>query len=194
MQDSTEIVSNETGKDIEKKMSTMDTVPMGMEMEPNDKAFDDEAEAIAVYTDHTGEPQRWGKGIIADFKRTVGTNWVKEMTNFNQKTVAVSFFLYIAAIAPTITFGAVYGRSTNNYMGAIELMLATSWYGITYALAGGMPMVSKLMVFSPLHPSLFRFVSLNPRLSCSVSTEEQGPSSPFRQFVMGLHDPSMFPS
>jgi hypothetical protein len=82
---STEIVSNETGKDIDKKMDTMNTVPLGTE-----KTFDDEAEAIAVTTDHAGEPMRWGKGIVRDFKRTIGTNWIKEMTNFNQKTVAVT--------------------------------------------------------------------------------------------------------
>ena len=146
---STEISANESGKDIDKKIVTMDTIPLG------DKEFDNEAEAIAVTTDHAGEPARWGKGIIRDFKRTVGTHWFKEMTNFNQKTVAVTvssleniiclgfhrftcsllflhnfqLFIYIAAIAPTITFGAVYGRSTQNYMGAIELMLATGWYG-----------------------------------------------------------------
>jgi hypothetical protein len=92
------------------------------------------------------------------------------MTNFNQKTIAVTvsfnnrskpkkvttvkvrvdsypchlsisqLFMYIAAISPTITFGAVYAGSTRNYMGAIELMLATGWYGTFYALIGGMPM------------------------------------------------------
>ena len=35
----------------------------------------------------------WGRGIVADVKRTVGTHWVQEMTNFNQKTVAVTFFI-----------------------------------------------------------------------------------------------------
>ena len=52
--------------------------------------FDNEAEAIKVFTDHAGEPARWGKGIVRDFKRTVGTHWIKEMTNFNQKTIAVT--------------------------------------------------------------------------------------------------------
>ena len=157
----TEAVSNESGKDIDQKMPTMDTVPMGMAQE-----FDNEAEAIAVFTDHAGEPARWGKGIIRDFKQTVGTNWVKEMTNFNQKTVAVTLFIYIAAIAPTITFGAVYGRSTNNYMGAIELMLATGWYGTVYALIGGMPMVRiNLFILHRVNPTFsltfqFPFVPL----------------------------------
>lgn len=93
-----------------------------------------------------GKPKTWGRGIVADFKRTVGTNWVKEMTNFNTKTIAVSFFLFIAVIAPTITFGAVYAKATNNYIGTVELLLATAWCGIFYALVSGQPMVSLLFV------------------------------------------------
>ena len=45
----------------------------------------------------------WGRGIIADIKRTLGTHWKGEMTNFNQQTVAVSFFLFFACIAPAIS-------------------------------------------------------------------------------------------
>ena len=58
--------------------------------------------------DHHGhqEPQGWGRGIISDFKTTIGTHWVKEVTNFNTKTIGVSLFLFIAVIAPSITFGA----------------------------------------------------------------------------------------
>ncbi len=40
----------------------------------------------------------FGSGIILDFKQTVGTHWIAEMINFNQKTLAVSFFLFFAAI------------------------------------------------------------------------------------------------
>ncbi|CAJ1924380.1 unnamed protein product [Cylindrotheca closterium] len=83
----------------------------------------------------------FGRGIVQDFKRTIGTWWFKEMTNFNTKTVAVSFFLFIAVIAPTITFGAVYAKATNNYIGAVELLLATAWCGIFYSLVSGQPMM-----------------------------------------------------
>jgi len=62
------------------------------------------------------------------------------MKNFNQKTVAVTVLMFISVIAPTLTFGAVYGGVTNNEIGAIETILATSWVGCTYALIGGMPM------------------------------------------------------
>ena len=88
-----------------------------------------------------GKPKTFGRGIVADFKRTIGTWWLKEMTNFNTKTIAVSLFLFIAVIAPTITFGAVYAKATNNYIGAVELLLATAWCGIFYALVSGQPMV-----------------------------------------------------
>lgn len=83
----------------------------------------------------------WGRGIIADFKRTVGTHWKQEMVNFNQKTIAVSFFLFFACIAPAITFGAIYAKATNNWIGAVEMILATAWCGILYALLGGQPMM-----------------------------------------------------
>ncbi len=85
---------------------------------------------------------RFGKGIVEDFKRTVGTNWRKEMSNFNQKTIAVSFFLFFACIAPAITFGAIYSKVTHNYIGPVEMIAATAWCGIFYSLVGGMPIVS----------------------------------------------------
>jgi hypothetical protein len=89
----------------------------------------------------TDEAQSWGRGIIADVKRTVGTHWVEEMTNFNQKTVAVSMLMFITVIAPTLTFGAVYGTNTENHIGTVETIMATSWMGVFFSLFGGMPTV-----------------------------------------------------
>lgn len=83
----------------------------------------------------------WGRGILHDFRTTVGTHWVSEMTNFNTKTIAVSIFLFIAVIAPCVTFGAVYAKLTDNAMGASELLLGTAWCGIFYSLVSGMPLM-----------------------------------------------------
>lgn len=83
----------------------------------------------------------WGRGIVADIKRTLGTHWKEEMTNLNCKTLACSFFLFFACIAPAITFGAIYAKATNNNIGAVEMITATSWCGIVYALIGGQPMM-----------------------------------------------------
>jgi len=82
-----------------------------------------------------------GRGVISDAKATLGTWFVKEMTNPNLKTVAVSFFLYLACIAPAITFGAIYAKLVHKWMGAVEMILATAWCGLVYALVGGQPMM-----------------------------------------------------
>ena len=62
------------------------------------------------------------------------------MINFNQKTIAVTLLMFFSVITPTLTFGAVYGKLTNGYVGAIETLLATGWVGVTYSLIGGQPM------------------------------------------------------
>jgi hypothetical protein len=87
------------------------------------------------------EAKPWGRGLISDFKNTVLSHWVKEMTNFNQKTVAVTLLLFISVIAPTLTFGAVYGRVTGSLIGPVEAILGTAWVNIAYSLIGGMPLV-----------------------------------------------------
>lgn len=92
-------------------------------------------------TVHLAKAQPWGRGILADIKRTVGSHWVEEMTNFNQKTVAVSLLMFITVIAPTLTFGAVYSTNTENHIGAVETILATCWVGVFFSLFGGMPTV-----------------------------------------------------
>jgi hypothetical protein len=66
---------------------------------------------------------------------------VAEMTNPNLRTVAVSFFLYLACVAPAITFGAIYAKLVNNWMGAMEMLVATAVTGIVYALIGGQPLM-----------------------------------------------------
>jgi HCO3- transporter family. len=64
------------------------------------------------------------------------------MTNFNQRTVAVSLLMFITVIAPTLTFGAVYGSNTEFHIGAVETILATAWMGVFFSFFSGMPMVS----------------------------------------------------
>jgi hypothetical protein len=89
------------------------------------------------------DPARpWGKGLIQDAKSTLFTHFFEEMTNFNQRTVAVSLLMFITVIAPTLTFGAVYGSNTEFHIGAVETILATAWMGVFFSFFSGMPMVS----------------------------------------------------
>ena len=112
----------------------------------NDEIADPKKEMNAETHSSNSRKPSLCENIINDVKQTIGTHWVKEMTNFNQKTIAVSFFLFFAAVAPAITFGAIYAKVTHNYIGAVEMLAATAWCGIFYALIGGMPIVSDFML------------------------------------------------
>ena len=111
------------------------------DVDAEDDFIDDDAQAAAAVAEAHGhgheKNQGWGRGIRSDFRRTVRKHWLSELTNLNTKTIAVSFFLFIAVIAPSITFGAVYAKRTNNYIGASELLLGTAWCGIFYSLVSG---------------------------------------------------------
>jgi hypothetical protein len=49
--------------------------------------------------------------------------------------------MYFAAIAPAITFGVIYEKTTGHYIGAVEMIAATAWVGIVYSLIGGSPVM-----------------------------------------------------
>mmetsp|Transcript_19117 Transcript_19117/g.39564 ORF Transcript_19117/g.39564 Transcript_19117/m.39564 type:complete len:611 (-) Transcript_19117:153-1985(-) len=116
------------------KDNSIDDATLAMDTTQNDKLMEDAGKV------HMDEGESWGTGIIKDIKRTVGTHWWTEMTNLNQKTVAVTLLMFISVMAPTLSFGAVYGKETDNRIGAIETILATTWVGVMYSLIGGMPM------------------------------------------------------
>jgi hypothetical protein len=92
---------------------------------------------------HMDEAQMWGRGIINNFCRTVGTHWVLEIMNFKKKMIAVTLLMFISVIAPTLTFYAVYCKVTGNVVGTVERILATSWVRVTYSWIGGMPVISE---------------------------------------------------
>ena len=84
-----------------------------MTSEDNLEKHDDEDTKtidFLIHDDEHEESGMWGRAIIREIRGTLGTWWLKEMTNLNQKTIATSFFIFFAAVAPAITFGAVYGK------------------------------------------------------------------------------------
>jgi HCO3- transporter family len=99
---------------------------------------------------HAGEmvlnpAKPWGKGIVDDFQANVVGHWWSQIKTLNQRTIAVTLLVFITVMAPTVAFGAVYGKVTDNHFGAVETILGTAWVGIVYALIGGMPLVSPEM-------------------------------------------------
>jgi hypothetical protein len=62
-------------------------------------------------------------------------------TNFSNLSILCVYIIFYST-CPSIHFvGAIYAKATGNWIGAIEMITATAWCGIFYALIGGQPMV-----------------------------------------------------
>ena len=129
--DSTAIVSNKgPNRDSFSGWDISQQVDHGDDGVPDDLTDDggSKIHATASLTDqHHTTLQTWGRGIRHDLTSTVGTFWKKEMTNFQSRTLAVTFFLFFACVTPAITFGVIYSKTTGNQMGAVEMLVATAW-------------------------------------------------------------------
>lgn len=85
--------------------------------------------------------QPCARGLCSELKRTLTKNWLREVKVFNQKTVGVTMLMFISVVAPTLAFGASYGKASNNYIGTIETILCTAYTGMIMSAIGGMPMI-----------------------------------------------------
>ena len=89
------------------------------------------------------ELQRSGRlfgGIINDMKRRYPLYGSDLKDGLNSKTFASVFFLFFACLAPAVAFGGLLSVLTDGQIGAIEMILATTICGITYALFSGQPL------------------------------------------------------
>lgn len=78
--------------------------PKAQDITSKDAHHDDDVDTV-FFLNHGSETDTsgmWGRAIVQEVRNTVGTWWWKEMTNLNQKTIAVSFFVFFAAVAPAI--------------------------------------------------------------------------------------------
>lgn len=57
------------------------------------------------------------------------------------KVLSSTFFIFFTSFGPAITFSLLLSESTENQVGAIEVLLATSITGILFAVFAGQPMV-----------------------------------------------------
>jgi len=123
------------------KLEKQQTEATTTSVEEKDDRFFIESNVTNNEEEEVKQKFTWGRGIKDDWQRTVGTYWLEEMMNLKQKTFAVTLFMFFAAVAPAITFGAMYEKYTNHYIGAVEMLAGTAWVGIMYALIGGSPIM-----------------------------------------------------
>ena len=83
---------------------------------------------------------RLAGGIIEDIKRRIPHYGADFTDGFNVKTLASVFFLFFACLAPAVAFGGLLSVLTDGSIGAVEMIVATTVCGVTYALFSGQPL------------------------------------------------------
>ncbi len=80
-------------------------------------------------------------GLIADIKRRLPHYLDDFRDGFHPKCLSSTLFLFFACLAPAVTFGGIMAELTENHIGAVEMLVATAFCGVVYALFSGQPLI-----------------------------------------------------
>ncbi|KAI3385130.1 hypothetical protein SNEBB_002587 [Seison nebaliae] len=101
----------------------------------NGKVFESKEEEDGLV--RTG---RFAGGLIDDIKRKKEFYWSDFRDALSIQTISTIIFMYFACLAPIVTFGGLMGQETNNYMAAIESLVAGALCGMVYHMCSGQPL------------------------------------------------------
>jgi len=86
-------------------------------------------------------PRRPMAGIKADIARGM-PHYISDFTDgLRAKSLASIVFMFFACLAPAVTFGGFMGVETDGAIGAPEMLIATAFCGLAYALLAGGPLI-----------------------------------------------------
>ncbi len=94
-------------------------------------------------TTHSKELEWTGRlfgGISHDIRRKIPYYGNDFKDGLHSKVAGTTLFLYFAALANAIAFGALTGLLTGNQIGIIEMLVVTAVGGIVFALFSGQPL------------------------------------------------------
>ena len=84
---------------------------------------------------------RFCGGLFKDVKRRL-PHYVSDFTDaFDFHCLAAIFFVYMALLAPAITFGGILSKKTEGWIGVSETVMANALGGILFALLAGQPLI-----------------------------------------------------
>jgi len=102
------------------------------------------ARRAAVTVRAGGNPEPIVQAPFVGIKEDLAARGPLYIDDFKQgispKSLASVFFLFFAALAPAVAFGAVLTSATAGMLGATEVILATAIGGVLYAVLCGQPM------------------------------------------------------
>ncbi|MGB0714400.1 MAG: PTS sugar transporter subunit IIA [Phycisphaerae bacterium] len=80
-------------------------------------------------------------GLRDDIKRRM-PHYVSDYTDgLNGKALGSILFLFFACLAPAITFGGVMAAQTGGNIGAVEMLVASAFCGVVFAIFSGQPLI-----------------------------------------------------
>ncbi|XP_067929937.1 band 3 anion transport protein-like [Watersipora subatra] len=80
-------------------------------------------------------------GLITDIRCRYPKYLSDIKDGFSMQALAALIFIYFAAVSPAITFGGLLDEKTDSYIGASELLLATTIGGVVFSLLAGQPLL-----------------------------------------------------
>ncbi|MBT4863729.1 MAG: PTS transporter subunit EIIA [Planctomycetaceae bacterium] len=100
-------------------------------------------------------------GLRKDLLRRRPHYWSDILDGLHAKCAGSTLFLFFACLAPAVTFGGVMAVLTDGQIGAVEMIAASAFCGVIFALISGQPLVilggtGPLLVFTAI---LFRLCS-----------------------------------
>ena len=111
-----------------------------------------------------------GQGIKRDIFRRL-PHYVSDFVDgLHPKCLGSTLFLFFACLAPAVTFGGVIAAQTGNQIGAVEMIVASAFCGVIFALFSGQPLIilggtGSLLVFTAILHQLCADMNF-PFLSC----------------------------
>lgn len=80
-------------------------------------------------------------GLINDVKRKIPFYKSDFKDGLHIQCIGSILFMYLATLAPNITFGAFLGQETHQHMGTMECLLAVAFVNLAFALFSGQPLI-----------------------------------------------------
>ncbi len=98
-------------------------------------------------------PGRLFGGLLDDIRKRSACYASDFRDGLRAKSFSSTLFLFFACLAPAVTFGGIMGIETAGQIGVVEMLVASAFCGIAYALASGQPLiilggVGPLLVFT----------------------------------------------
>lgn len=115
------------------------TIKKEKKKEPSERVSEEaETPEVEDALERTG---RFCGGLVRDVKRRFSMYKSDILDSLNMRCLMATIFVYLACLAPAVSFGGLLYENTNSWMGVSEMIFATALCGIIFSLFAGQPLI-----------------------------------------------------